>query len=138
MPPKARDVQIPNDQPATPDAPLVTADEPEATPEELAAAEAAHEATVAAAVAPEPEPPAAPAEPLPEPDPHARHTRMQLAEMSAREVFKLYGESVNYPDGTALNENREPLEAGQAQAFYVGRILSRDGWLIGVAVPIDA
>lgn len=126
---KARTIHVPGE-----DAPL--------TDDVAVEAAEAHEATVAAAVpvdhfaeqltSTEDE------DALPEPTPTGRHTRMQLAHMSAAEVCGLYNQVDNYPDGTPLNADMQPLDAGQQQAYYVGRILTRDGWLIGVAVPILA
>lgn len=105
---KSRTVQIPGD-----DAPI---DEPELEVEAEAAAEDDY--------LPEPE-----AEPY-------RLTRERIAHMSAADVAAMFAQ-VDYPDGTPLDGTLAPCSnGGPEQRYVVGRLLTEDGWLVGVAVPL--
>jgi len=81
---------------------------------------------------PHPEP-----EQAPEPVDAWALTREQIAYMPGARVAAMFGQ-VNHPDGTPLDDVMEPCASGAPeQRYVVGRLLTRDGWLVGVAVPIN-
>jgi hypothetical protein len=110
---KSRTVQIPGD-----DAPIEepVIDEPELEVEVDAAAEDDY---------------------LPEPEVEPyRLTRERIAHMRAADVAAMFAQ-VDYPDGTPLDETLAPCSnGGPEQRYVVGRLLTADGWLVGVAVPL--
>jgi hypothetical protein len=109
---KSRNVQVPGDD-APIDEPVI--DAPELEVEAEAAAEDDY---------------------LPEPEPAYRLTRERIAHMRAADVAAMFAQ-VDYPDGTPLDETLAPCANGAIeQRYVVGRLLTADGWLVGVAVPL--
>jgi len=111
---KSRTVQIPGDD-APIDEPVIDAPELELEVEAEAAAEDDY---------------------LPEPEPAYRLTRERIAHMRAAHVAAMFAQ-VDYPDGTPLDDTLAPCANGAfEQRYVVGRLLTADGWLVGVAVPL--
>lgn len=51
-------------------------------------------------------------------------------------VVAKYGRELPWPAGTPLDKDKKPCQDGEAPAYVVGNLETRDGWLVSRAVPL--
>lgn len=53
-------------------------------------------------------------------------------------IVEKFGHELPWPEGTPLNENKQPCAGGETVHFVVGRLLTPAGWVIGRACLLSA